>query len=109
MKTISKYFKKRASLIWMCLVPGLMMISSCNKNFENYNTNPNALTETQLKGDFQDVGAFFPDMQVSIMRDVNWEYQVQQNLNADIYSGYMMSGTPFVGGRNNANYSLIAI
>ena len=84
-----------------------LLLGACTKNFEKYNTDPNKVTEDQLKGDGQDVGSFFPDMQISIIRTVDWEYQLQQNLNADVYCGYMMSGDPFVGGKNNTNYAMI--
>ncbi|SEW38765.1 RagB/SusD family nutrient uptake outer membrane protein [Chitinophaga arvensicola] len=80
---------------------------ACTKNFEDYNTDPNKVTEDQLKGDGQDVGSFFPNMQTSIMRVVDWEYQTQQNLNADAYSGYMASRNPFIGGKNNLTYSMV--
>lgn len=91
--------------MWLALAAATL--SACTKKFEQYNTDPNKVTEEQLKGDGQDVGSFFPDMQLSIIRTVDWEYQLQQNLNADLYSGYMMSGDPFVGGKNNNNYALI--
>jgi len=42
--------------------------------------------------------------QRNLVHYVHWEYQLQQNLNADIYSGFMMSPTPFNGGNNNTNY-----
>lgn len=93
-------------MLWVAAI-GMLVISSCTKDFEKYNTNPNALTEAQLIGDGQNVGAFFPDMETSVMRDVTWEYQVQQNLNADLFSGYMMSADPF-GGNNNTTYALRA-
>ncbi|HVV56269.1 MAG TPA: SusD/RagB family nutrient-binding outer membrane lipoprotein, partial [Mucilaginibacter sp.] len=105
MKTIYHCFRKRNSLAGLCILAGLLAISSCTKNFEKYNTNPNAVTEDQLKGDGQNIGGFFPDMETSIMRIVDWEYQVQQNLNADLFSGYMMSADPF-GGNNNTSYAL---
>jgi hypothetical protein len=104
MKTIQNYLVKKSKAIWLCAL-GMIALASCTKNFEKYNTNPNALTSEQLNGDGQNIGAFFPDMETSIMRTVTWEYQVQQNLNADFFSGYMMSADPF-GGNNNTTYAL---
>ncbi|HEY2583603.1 MAG TPA: RagB/SusD family nutrient uptake outer membrane protein [Mucilaginibacter sp.] len=106
MKTIYQCFSKKSRALWLGAL-GLFLLASCTKNFEKYNTNPNAVTEAQLKGDGQNIGGFFPDMETSIMRIVDWEYQVQQNLNADFYSGYMMSADPF-GGNNNTTYALRA-
>lgn len=104
MKAIKHIFTKKT--LWLGAF-ALVGISSCTKNFEKYNTNPNTVTEDQLKGDGQNIGGFFPDMETSVMRIVDWEYQVQQNLNADFYSGYMMSADAF-GGDNNTTYALRA-
>jgi hypothetical protein len=35
-----------------------------------------------------------------------WKYQVQQGLQADVWSGYNAT-TPFRGGTNNATYDLV--
>ncbi len=39
--------------------------------------------------------------------DPAWAYQLQQNLIADVYSGYMMSPDPFQSGQNNTNYAMV--
>jgi hypothetical protein len=98
MKTI---YKTR----WILLagILGLLVISSCTKEFQNYNTDPSKVTKQQAEGDFQYIGSFFPDMEQNIFSTVDYIYQIQQNLNADIFSGYMMS--PDDGfGPNNTNY-----
>lgn len=95
---------KISKTLWLAGI-GLLSMASCTKEFKTYNTNPNAITEAQLRGDGEDVGGFFPDMEQSVMRIVTWEYQVQQNLNADLWSGYMMSADPF-GANNNTSYAL---
>ncbi|RYD95612.1 MAG: SusD/RagB family nutrient-binding outer membrane lipoprotein [Sphingobacteriales bacterium] len=38
-------------------------ISSCTKNFEDYNTNPNGITDEELAVDFRSIGAFYASMQ----------------------------------------------
>jgi hypothetical protein len=101
MKTIFKMFKK-SRLLWAGAF-GLLAISACTKEFNALNTNPNLITKAQAAGDFEYIGGFFPVMQQNIFSPVDWIYQVQQNLNADVFSGYMMSGDPF-GGPNNTNY-----
>lgn len=103
MKT-KKYFTKNSRALLLCTL-SLLIIGSCTKNFEKYNTDPNKVTEALLRGDGQNIGGFFPDMETSIMRIVDWEYQYQQNLNADFFSGYVMSADPF-GGDNNTSYAL---
>lgn len=98
MKTI---FKK-SRLLWMGAI-GLLLTSACTKEFKAFNTNPNAVTQTQAGGDFQYIGGFIPVMEENIFSPIDYVYQIQQNLNADVFSGYMMSGDPF-GGPNNTNY-----
>lgn len=88
-----------------------MLLGSCTDRFEEYNTDPNGLPDDALVADFQNVGGFFPQMQQSIyynLGNTTWEYQVYQNLNADVYSGYMMSPNPFNGNNNNFTYALVA-
>ncbi|WP_426669495.1 RagB/SusD family nutrient uptake outer membrane protein [Mucilaginibacter sp. McL0603] len=99
MKTI---FKK-SRVLCMGAALGLLAISSCTKQFDAFNTNPNLVTKAQAGGDFQYIGGFIPVMQQNIFSPIDYVYQLQQNLNADVYSGYMMSGDPF-GGPNNTNY-----
>src|ERR1700761_9510551 len=98
MKTI---FKNGRGLLLGAL--SLLAISSYTKEFKNFNTDPSKLTAQQLQGDFQYIGSYFPDMEKNIVNNVPYIYQLQQNLNADCYSGYMMSADPF-GGPNNTNY-----
>lgn len=92
------------------LLAGLGLIaieSSCTKNFEKYNTNPRALDSVTFLYDGENVGGYFPNMEKSVFHTDDYQYQLQQNLNGDIYSGYMMSGDPFQGGINNTNYGLV--
>ncbi len=86
--------------------------TSCTKNFDNYNTNPSGITSDLLKNDNVGVGAFFPQMEEYVVRVApnagdGSAYQVVENLNADLFSGYNGTPTPFSGGQNNSNYKLI--
>ncbi|MEH6307887.1 RagB/SusD family nutrient uptake outer membrane protein [Olivibacter sp. CPCC 100613] len=85
--------------------------SSCTKDFEDLNTNNTGVSDEDLKPNGQDLEIFFRQAQLSIYNfsaggDPN-SYQVQQNLNADVYSGYFMSPTPFNSGQNNLNYAMV--
>lgn len=85
------------------LITGLLLtggLSSCTKNFEQYNTNPAELTNAQTLAILNTV---FGVMEQSIYAD----YQTAQNLSADSYAGYMMSQTSFNGGQNDANYFMV--
>lgn len=85
--------------------------TACTKNFEEYNTDNTGISTGQLKPDFNDVGIYLLQAERSIINfsgggDPN-SYQLQQNLNADLFSGYFMSPNPFNGGLNNTNYFMM--
>jgi len=106
MKKISNKYRALA----LVALTALLGAGACTKNFEDYNTDPTGLTEDQLKPDFNFIGGFYPQIQSSIYYNYNnttWEYQLQQNLIADVYSGYMMSANPFRGNISNLTYSLV--
>jgi hypothetical protein len=77
----------------------IFAFTSCKKNFEKFNTDNTGVTNFP-------VGLIYPGLQYSIFGEENG-YQLDQNLNADCYSGYMMSPNPFRGNINNLNYSLV--
>jgi hypothetical protein len=75
---------------------------SCTGDFEAINTNPHGLKPEQIL-----LSSRFTQPMASIYMNygnTNYEYQLQQNLNADIYSGYLEVPTPFGGNRNNSTY-----
>jgi hypothetical protein len=77
---------------------------ACKKNFESYNTNPVGVSSDQLAADYN-IGSFFNNMQSSIF-NTRPNYQIIQNINADCFSGYMMSADPFNPSVNNLNYNM---
>lgn len=87
-------YKMVLSVLMICSVV------SCTKNFEEYNTNPNSLTDDQTV-------AILPSAYGPLQQEIFHDYQVAQNLSADAYAGYMMSPNPFAGGINNMTYALI--
>lgn len=95
-KTINRSKHVRLFLIFGIISVGFI---SCTKNFETYNTNPNALTSAQSTTALP--GAFS-----TIEQGIIANYQVGQNLSADAYGGYMMSPTPFKASYN-LNYGLV--
>ncbi len=84
---------------------------SCNLDkFEEYNTDPYSVTPEHQKGDWLYLGGYITQMEKSIYSNANnwdWDFQIAQNLGADIFSGYMAPPTPFNGDKNNANYNLM--
>jgi hypothetical protein len=93
-KSILQVYSKKHSLVLATVIA--LALTGCTKNFEKYNTNPNALTGAQ--SNIIAPTAFGP-MEQAIFSN----YQRAQNLSADSYSGYMQSGIDF-GTQNNVTY-----
>lgn len=84
---------------------GLLAFSSCTKNFKDFNTNnPYEGLDKDLEGDFYYVGAFFPQLQLAVIPPNNNQYQRQQNLVGDIFSGQMAVIGDWNSGHNNQTY-----
>src|SRR5689334_16036962 len=88
-------------------VSAVLLLTGCTKNFKEINTNPAGVTPDVFLSDFQAVILPLQNAQRNLVHYTHWEYQLQENLNADIYSGFMMSPTPFNGGNNNGNYFIM--
>ncbi|MDR0749580.1 MAG: SusD/RagB family nutrient-binding outer membrane lipoprotein [Tannerellaceae bacterium] len=101
MKNKRNQLKKAFSASALAMLMGAM---ACTDNFESINTNPNGLEPEDVK-----ISARFYQPMTSIylnFQNRNYEYQLQQNLNADLWSGYMAVPTPFGGNYNNSTYSM---
>ncbi|MBK5722742.1 SusD/RagB family nutrient-binding outer membrane lipoprotein [Dysgonomonas sp. Marseille-P4677] len=82
---------------------------SCTDDFERKNTNPDRLTDEDIKKDLLAVGGFIPTMQTDVIptSDVGAnEYQRAQNLTGDIFSGYMAAIGQWNGSSNNSTYNM---
>lgn len=87
------------------------LLSACTDNFEDMNTNPKGVSDEELKQDNNFVGMHFVPMMKSIYFNESngiWEYQLIQNLNADMWSGYFSTATAFAGNVNNITYAMNA-
>jgi len=86
----------------------LLAAVSCTSDFNEINTNPTGITAENLEQDFNHVKVPFTTMFTGIFNTLHWKYQLQQNLSADIWSGYMATPTPFKGAAgDNSNYNLV--
>lgn len=94
------------------LVVAFLTLGSCTSDFEEMNIDERRVTDEQLEADYYKIGGFFPQLQQMIYCNfnwgwgVNWPFQIMQNLNADIFSGYLMTPTAFRDNVNNTTYSL---
>ena len=99
---------KKINKILACLVVLGLISTSCS-DLEQFNVNDKNITQEQLKIDFQHVGSLYQPIFESIYQySPAWSYQLQQNLNADVYSGYLTNPRPFIAGANNTTYSLVS-
>jgi len=97
----SKYILTMATAV-------MLVAGSCTKDFKDYNKNPYGATNDDLLPDYGLVVGQLKEAQRSIyVYQPAWVTQLQQNLMGDVFSGYMMSPTPFRGNSNNLNYDLV--
>ncbi len=87
------------------LLSGALLFPSCTKNFDEINMNENAFPENLQDYDFQKQKIPFKAIQKAIVYQTgidgtNWQYQVMQNLVADMFGGYFHDQ---VAGFNNQN------
>ena len=68
------------------------------------NSHPYGATGKQLAQDWKNIGGNFLTMQRGIVHWTHWKYQLQQNLNGDVYAQYLIPPTPFGGNVNNVTY-----
>ena len=101
---------KNCKKIWILVIFTAFTIhTACDDDLNEIDNNPRDLSEEQFAVDLQNVSEKFRIIFQNIYVHIpTWQYQLQQNLNADSYSGYLTPPNPFVGGSNNTHYNLIS-
>ena len=85
-----------------------MSLTNCTGDFEDINTDPYGISQESLTQQNNHIGSRFSPLFSNVIRaEPAWNYQLQQNLNADVFSGYMTAPTPFAGNINNQTYALV--
>jgi hypothetical protein len=79
----------------------LIAFAACTDEFENLNRNPNQISDEQLLEDNNLLGSPFSIMIYNLNGG-----QVEEDLCADNWMGYMGTPTDFVGNVNNTTYSI---
>lgn len=85
---------------------------ACTDSFQNINTDKSGMTEEQMQIDYNNLRIPLDVAQQGIYfnydfgKGKNWPYQLMQNLNADMFSGYMHDYKPHNGGSHNTDYNL---
>lgn len=86
-----------------------LTFNACQKEFERINTDPYGIPDSG-SGVSVSPDDLFNEAQLSVyynQSNGNWEYQLIQNLNADLWSGYFAVPTGYNGGVNNDNYYMM--
>ena len=79
---------------------GLLLLASCTGDFKDINTDLSGVTDEDLQIDYNEHGIRLGIIQQGIYfnydygKGKNWPFQLTQNLNADMFSGYMHDGKP---------------
>jgi hypothetical protein len=82
--------------------------ASCTSNFEDINTDPYGISNESLTQRNNHIGGSFTPMFLNVFNVTPaWNYQLQQGLMGDVFSGYMTPPTPFAGNVNNMTYALV--
>lgn len=92
------------------VLASILILNGCTKNFDKYNTSRLAITDEMNKADNLEINGLFIQMEKNTIpagsdatNEVN-QYQLAENLQGDIWSGYMGVTNSF-GGPNNSQYS----
>lgn len=94
--------------LMLCGLTASLLVTSCTKQMEGLNEDKKLITDKMLEQDANEGGYTLPSMQLGIV-DVltTWRIEMQQNLNADNYGGYMSLPAPFFANRNNGTYAMV--
>lgn len=77
---------------------------SCTSDYKDFNTDPYGITDDQLEQDYNTFAVYYADMERYLFNPTTWQYQLSQNLNADIWANYWVSGT--LDGANHQTYKM---
>lgn len=103
----------KSSIKYLTGICFVFTLCTCTNRYADFNTDPTQPTEDMLQRDYYQLGAFFIQMQKNVIPagssgtdEVN-QYQLTDNLQGDIYSGYMGVSNNWNGGQNNSTYGLM--
>lgn len=89
-----------------------MSLMSCTHDFREINTDWSGISDDDLEIDYNKYGIPLNIIQQGIYfnydygKGTDWPFQLMQNLNADMFCGYMHDYKPHNGGSNNSDYNL---
>ena len=89
-----------------------VFLGACTGNFRELNDDLSGISDGDLEADDNGFGYRLQIVQQGIYfnydfgKGKNWPFQMTQNLNADMFSGYMHDPKPLQGGSHNSDYNL---
>ena len=89
-----------------------VFLGACTGNFRDMNDDLTGISDEDLEADDNGFGYRLQIVQQGIYfnydfgKGKNWPFQMTQNLNADMFSGYMHDPKPLQGGSHNSDYNL---
>ena len=89
-----------------------LLFGACTGNFRDINDDLSGITDGELEADNNGLGYRLGIIQqggyfnYDFGKGKNWPFQLTQNLNADMFSGYMHDPKPLQGGSHNSDYNL---
>lgn len=102
--SIKSIKKVSCKLLFSCLF--LFVATSCTEKMEGLNKDTKLISDEDLQADANAGGFLLPAMMNNIVSTTT-SYQTQQNLEADSYSGYLESPTPFLDNKNTMTYFMV--
>ena len=94
------------------LIGMVFVFLACTGDFKEINTDKSGVTDEDLQADYNEHGIRLGIIQQGIYfnydygKGKNWPFQLTQNLNADMFSGYMHDAKPLNGGSHNSHACL---
>lgn len=101
-----RYFK------YICFFGTVLCLSACTGEFREINKDLAGVSDGELEADNNGLGYRLRIVQQGVYfnydfgKGLNWPFQLIQNLNADLFAGYMHDPKPLLGGSNNSDYNL---
>lgn len=98
----------KKNYIHIYLLGILLLLVACTGKFREFNTDQSGITDEDLIIDDNGYGIRLGIIQQGIYfnydygKGKNWPFQLTQNLNADMFSGYMHDAKPLNGGSHNS-------
>ena len=99
----------KKNYIHIYLLGILLLLVACTGKFREFNTDQSGITDEDLIIDDNGYGIRLGIIQQGIYfnydygKGKNWPFQLTQNLNADMFSGYMHDAKPLNGGSHNSD------